>query len=84
MAVGGMPAQEAALPVAEAGLPGSAFPPAVAAPASRLLPPPAAPVESGPAAASAGTRCCHGEEECLESDMESGTLRRINGPSRSR
>lgn len=84
MAVGGMPEQVAALPVVEAGLPGSAFPPAVAALASRLLPLPAAPVESGPAAASAGTRCCEGEEECLESETESGTLRRIKGPSRTR
>lgn len=75
MAVGGMPEQVVALPVMEAGLPGSAFPPAAAAPASRLLPLPAAPVESGPAAASAGTRCCKGEEECLEP----GTLRRIKG-----
>lgn len=69
----------------EAGLPGSALrPAAAAAPASRLLLPPAAPVESGPAAASAGTRCCQGEEECLESEAESGTLPRIKGPSRAR
>lgn len=49
-----------ALPEVEAGLPGSAAPlPAAAAVASRLLP--AAPIESGPAAASAGTRSCEGE-----------------------
>lgn len=65
MAVGAMPEQAVALPALEAGLLGSAFPPAAAAaPASRVLPPPAAPVESGPAAASAETRCCEGEEEC--------------------
>lgn len=74
MAVGGTPGQAAALPVVEAGLPDSPFPPAVAALASRLPPLPAAPVESGPAAASAGTRFCGGEEECSESESESGML----------
>lgn len=53
----------------EAGLPGS---PAVAAAASWLLP--AAPIESGPAAASAGTRSCeqkHGGQLSHTKDISS-------------